>query len=66
MKAPDKIERRRFQARARRQYKIAQRSAQTHGHVHIRVDKDTLRTTWINYENGKPAGEMVLEPKRKR
>ena len=30
------------------------------------VDKDTLRTKWVTYDNGKPAGEMVFEMTRKK
>ena len=29
------------------------------------IDKDTLKTEWINYNGGKPAGKVVFELKRK-
>lgn len=30
------------------------------------VDKDTLKAEWTNYNNGKPAGKMEFEHKRKK
>jgi hypothetical protein len=30
------------------------------------VDKDTLKTEWTNYNNGKPGGKVVFELKRKK
>jgi hypothetical protein len=41
---------------------------ETHMHnvTYTFVDKDTLRTKWTNYANGKPAGDMVFEYKRKK
>jgi hypothetical protein len=30
------------------------------------VDNDNLKTTWINYVDGKPAGDMVFEMTRKK
>jgi hypothetical protein len=37
-----------------------------HSVTYTFVDKDTLRTKWTNYDNGKPAGDMVFEMKRKK
>jgi len=37
-----------------------------HSVTYTFVDKDTLRTKWVNYENGKPAGTVVFEYKRKK
>jgi hypothetical protein len=37
-----------------------------HSVTYTFVDNDTLRTKWTNYENGKPAGEVVFEMKRKK
>jgi hypothetical protein len=30
------------------------------------VDKDTLKTEWTHYMDGKPAGNVVFEFKRKK
>jgi len=30
------------------------------------VDKDTLKTEWTHYMDGKPAGKVVFEMKRKK
>jgi hypothetical protein len=37
-----------------------------HNVTYTFVDKDTLRTKWTNYENGKPAATVVFEYKRKK
>jgi hypothetical protein len=37
-----------------------------HAVTYTFVDKDTLRTKWTNYDNGKPAGDMVFEYQRKK
>jgi hypothetical protein len=37
-----------------------------HNVTYTFVDKDTLQTKWTNYENGKPAGDMVFDLKRKK
>ncbi len=37
-----------------------------HNVTYTFVDKDTLRTKWVNYDGGKPAGEIVFELKRKK
>jgi hypothetical protein len=37
-----------------------------HNVTYTFVDKDTLRTKWVHYENGKPAGDVVFEYKRKK
>ena len=37
-----------------------------HSVTYTFIDKDTLRTKWVNYENGKPAGTVVFEYKRKK
>jgi hypothetical protein len=37
-----------------------------HSVTYTFVDKDTLRTKWINYENGKPAATVVFEYTRKK
>jgi hypothetical protein len=37
-----------------------------HSVTYTFVDKDTLRTKWVNWENGKPAGTVVFEYKRKK
>ena len=37
-----------------------------HNVTYTFIDKDTLRTTWTNYDNGKPSGTVVFEYKRKK
>ena len=37
-----------------------------HSVTYTFVDKNTLRTRWINYDNGKPCDDMVIELKRKK
>jgi hypothetical protein len=37
-----------------------------HSVTYTFVDKDTLKTKWVNWENGKPAGDVVFEYKRKK
>jgi hypothetical protein len=37
-----------------------------HSVTYTFVGKDTLRTKWINYSDGKPAGDIVFEFKRKK
>ncbi len=37
-----------------------------HSVTYTFVDNDTLRTTWVNYDKGKPAGTVVFEYKRKK
>lgn len=37
-----------------------------HNVTYTFVDKDTLKSEWVNYNNGKPAGKAVFEMKRKK
>jgi hypothetical protein len=67
MKAPDKIEGKdvAFQfVRGGNMKSI--NDNHMHSVTYTFVDKDTLRTKWVNYENGKPAGTVVFEYKRKK
>jgi hypothetical protein len=66
MKAPDKIEGKdvAFQfVRAGNMKSI--NDSHMHSVTYTFVDKDTLWTKWVNYENGKPAGTVVFKYKRK-
>jgi hypothetical protein len=67
MKAPDKIEGKdvAFQfVRGGNMKSI--NDSHMHSVTYTFVDKDTLRTKWVNYENGKPSGTVVFEYKRKK
>jgi hypothetical protein len=67
MKAPDKIEGKdvAFQfVRGGNMKSI--KDSHMHSVTYTFVDKDRLRTKWVNYENGKPAGTVVFEYKRKK
>jgi hypothetical protein len=67
MKAPDKIEGKDVVFKFVRGGNMkSPNEMHMHSVTYTFVDKDTLRTKWINYENGKPAGEMVFEMKRKK
>jgi hypothetical protein len=37
-----------------------------HSVTYTFVDKDNFKTKWVNYEDGKPAGTVVFEYKRKK
>jgi hypothetical protein len=67
MKAPDKIAGKdvAFQfVRAGNMKSI--NDSHMHSVTYTFVDKDTLRTTWTNYDGGKPSGTVVFEYKRKK
>jgi hypothetical protein len=67
MKAPDKIEGKdvAFQfVRGGNMKSI--NDSYMHSVTYTFVDKDTLRTKWVNYDHGKPAGTVVFEYKRKK
>jgi hypothetical protein len=67
MKAPDKIEGKdvAFQfVRGGNMKSI--NDSHMHSVTYTFVDKDRLRTKWVNYENGKPAGTVVFEYQRKK
>jgi hypothetical protein len=67
MKASDKIEGKDV---AFKFVRCGNMKSSTEMHMHsvtyTFVDKDTLRTKWVTYDNGKPAGEMVFEMQRKK
>jgi hypothetical protein len=67
MKAPDKVEGKdvAFQfVRGGNMKSI--NDSHMHSVTYTFVDKDTLRTKWVNYDDGKPAGTVVFEYKRKK
>jgi hypothetical protein len=67
MKAPDKIEGKDVAFKFVRAGNMkSTNEMHMHNVTYTFVDKDTLRTKWTNYQNGKPAGEMVFEYKRKK
>jgi hypothetical protein len=67
MKAPDKIEGKDVAFKFVRGGNMKSTDEMhMHSVTYTFVDKDTLKTTWTNYDKGKPAGEMVFELKRKK
>lgn len=67
MKAPDKIDGKDVVFKFVRAGNMKSlNESHMHSVTYTFVDKDTLRTRWTNYENGKPSGEMVFEMKRKK
>ncbi len=67
MKAPDKIDGKDVVFQFVRGGNMKSTN-ETHMHnvTYTFVDKDTLKTKWTNYANGKPAGDIVFEYKRKK
>jgi hypothetical protein len=67
MKAPDKIDGKQVPFIFSRAGNL---KSPTDPHMHnvtyTFVDKDTLRTRWTTYADGKPAGDIVTEVKRKK
>src|SRR5580704_9362574 len=67
MKAPDKIEGKDVAFKFVRGGNMkSTNEMHMHNVTYTFVDKDTLRTKWVHYENGKPAGDVVFEYKRKK
>ncbi len=67
MKAPDKVEGKDVVFKFVRGGNMkSPNDMHMHNVTYTFVDKDTLRTKWIHYENGKPAGDVVFELKRKK
>ena len=67
LKAPDKVEGKDV---AFKFVRCGNMKSPTDSHMHdvkyTFVDNDTLRTTWTSYDDGKPAGTVVFEVKRKK
>jgi hypothetical protein len=67
MKAPDKIEGKDVAFKFVRGGNMkSTNEMHMHSVTYTFVDKDTFRTKWVHYENGKPAGDVVFEYKRKK
>jgi hypothetical protein len=67
MKAPDKVEGKDVAFKfARCGNMKSPNDTHMHSVTYTFVDKDTLRTKWVHYDNGKPAGDVVFEMKRKK
>jgi hypothetical protein len=67
MKAPDKVEGKDVPFKFVRGGNMkSTNEPHMHNVTYTFVDKDTLTTKWVNWENGKPAGNMVFEYKRKK
>ncbi len=67
MKAPDKTDGKDV---AFKFVRAGNLKSPTENHMHqvtyTFIDNDNLKTTWVNYADGKPAGEMVFEMTRKK
>ncbi len=67
MKAPDKVEGKDVAFKFVRCGNMkSANDMHMHSVTYTFVDKDTLRTKWTNYDNGKPAGDVVFEYQRKK
>lgn len=67
MKAPDKVEGKDVAFKFVRCGNMkSPNDMHMHSVTYTFVDKDTLRTKWTNYDNGKPAGDVVFEYQRKK
>jgi hypothetical protein len=67
MKAPDKIEGKDVAFKFVRGSNMkSPNEMHMHSVTYTFVDKDTLKTKWTNYDQGKPAGDVVFEYKRKK
>jgi hypothetical protein len=67
MKAPDKVDGKQVPFIFSRAGNLkSPMEPHMHNVTYTFVDKDTLRTRWTTYADGKPAGDIVTEMKRKK
>ncbi|HXY33002.1 MAG TPA: hypothetical protein VEI07_02180 [Planctomycetaceae bacterium] len=67
MKAPDKVEGKDVAFKFVRGGNMKSiNDSHMHSVTYTFIDKDNFKTTWVNWDNGKPAGTVVFEYKRKK